>query len=66
MIRKKILVHGTEKSLAEFFTSPFNAGYEPLAILTDEKNFDAVSTRTGGGWRNFHAGNFAEIRLQSD
>ena len=53
MIRKKILVHGTEKSLAEFFTSPFNAGYEPLAILTDEKNFAAVRTRTGEGGEIF-------------
>lgn len=53
MIRKKILVHGTEKSLAEFFTSPFNEEYEPLAILTEEKNFAAVKTRTGGGGEIF-------------
>ena len=36
MIKKKVLVHGSPKSLREFFSSPFSVEFAPLAIVTDE------------------------------
>ena len=36
MIKKKVLVHGSLKSLSEFVKSPFNAEYKALAFVTDE------------------------------
>ena len=36
MIKKKVLVHGSVKSLSEFVSSPFSTEFEPLALVTDE------------------------------
>ena len=36
MIKKKVIVQGSLQSLSEFFSSPFNKEFEPLAILTNE------------------------------
>ena len=36
MIKKKVLVQGSFKSLQEFFSSPFNREFQPLALVTDE------------------------------
>ena len=45
MIKKKVLVHGSLKSLNEFFNSPSSLEFEPLAILTDESEKVTVISR---------------------
>ena len=59
MIKKKVLVHGSVKSLSEFVSSPFSAEFEPLALVTDEfLNLSMAIRRQGGG------GNLKSLRLK--
>ena len=50
MIKKKVLLHGSLKSLREFFSSPFSLEFAPLAIVTDEPiNVTLALNPQGGG-----------------
>ena len=49
MIKKKVLVHGSLKSLSEFFSSPFSVEFAPLAVVTDDTEKVTVSIRKGWG-----------------
>ena len=49
MIKKKVLVHGSLNSLSDFFSSPFNREFEPLAILTDDISKITLCARSTGG-----------------
>ena len=52
MIKKKVLVHGSLKSLREFFSSPFSVEFAPLAIVTDEPINVALALNPQGGGGN--------------
>ena len=49
MIKKKVLVQGSLKSLQEFFSSPFNREFQPLALVTDELGKVVQAVKGGGG-----------------
>ena len=36
MKKKKVLVHGSIDTLTEFLQSPFNAEYQPLALVSED------------------------------
>lgn len=49
MIKKKVLVQGSLKTLHDFFSSKFSFEFDPVAVLTDEVDKIAVIFRQGGG-----------------
>ena len=60
MIKKKVLVHGSVKSLSEFVSSPFSTEFEPLALVTDEfLNLSMTIRQHGGG-----GGHLKSLRLK--
>lgn len=50
MKKKKVLVHGSIESLKEFLQSPFNADYEPLALVSEEFENVDIDSQNGGGY----------------
>ena len=48
MIKKKVLVQGSLKTLHDFFSSKFSFEFDPVAVLTDEVDKIAVIFRQGG------------------
>ena len=48
MIKKKVLVQGSLKSLYEFFSSNFSLEFNPVAVLTDDPDRIATALRGGG------------------
>lgn len=50
MIKKKVLVHGSLKSLQEFFSSPFSVEFAPLAVGSDDADKFVAEIRKGGGY----------------